>query len=393
MGTDDWLRELEEIKTDLVRGDLLDSEIAGRVSRKAAELAVGRRSNEPLAAKAFTADELDAIADELPCLFHVDDGRQPGLGMMPRGYVGMLVGAPGAGKSYLALEMLLAAANGGILFHADATHVSQRVPYVREANRGRVLYVSLEDNRALVGRRLKAIRDARSLAREFQARVHVVAWDDPEIGSDRTLFRFDPRASRLQDMPLYARITALLESSEEPWSLIVVDTLARCARGDVETNAEAATDVLQRLEEWTKVKGNPTVLIVHHSRKSGPMEKRDKDRWLDNALDAESARGTSAINGTARWLGMVAKLPKSESTTPGLPARNVFFQVAKANGVADDAMARLHLVPEKRGVLRVATRVEVDAMRNALSPKSSSGNSIEDADASARISKSGGWKA
>lgn len=319
---------------------------------------------EPLAARAFTEDELNAIPAQEPCLLYVEDGSAE-EGVMPKGLVSMIAGAGGAGKSSLAIALMVAAANGGYLFGKQ----QPGVPYVKNADAGRVLYISLEDPREHVGRRLRNIMRARGLPASTLARIHVVAWNERELaGLPRTLIKFDQRSCGVDDHPLYVRATATLNQGDQPWSLIVVDTFARSAVGDVETNPEAATALLQRLETWTQLRGKPVVLVIHHSRKSGAADKLGK--WLDESLSAEAARGSSAILSTVRWLGMLAKLPRSKpdelSRFRGLAKRNIFFEVAKVNGVADDVMPRLHLVFGTYGVLRLAESHERAAVASLL---------------------------
>jgi hypothetical protein len=84
--------------------------------------------------------------------------------------------------------MLLCAANGGALFGSEEGAQS---PYVRPENKGDVLFLSLEDDRPSVGRRLRAIFEARGRKPTAQdlERLHVIAWD--ELKSDRVLFRLN----------------------------------------------------------------------------------------------------------------------------------------------------------------------------------------------------------
>lgn len=313
---------------------------------------------KPLEAPPFTEAELEAIPDAVPCLFHVD-GQRRGEGMMPRGVVGMLAGPPGAGKSFLALDMMLAASKGGALFGDQA----DGVPYVPEEATGRVLYLSFEDDRANVGRRLRRILG--TWKPEDLARVHVAAWDDLE--GNRALFRMNPDAKSIERTELFHRAQATLEAPGDPWSLIVVDTLARSARGGIEQDAEAATDVVQYLEQWTKLPGNPVVLVLHHTRKgSGDV----KQKRLDGMLDPESVRGSSAITGAVRWTGMLAKMTVRDQ--PACPTRNVVFEVGKANAIAEDAMPRLYLTPGDGGVLRRMKEKEREAFDKWLTGNSSS---------------------
>jgi len=316
-----------------------------------------------LNARPFTAAELAAIPDAVPCLFRVDDGTREGdgEGMMPRGVVGLLTGPPGAGKSFLALEMMLAAANGGALFGDKANGV----PYVAKGDAGRVLYLSFEDDRDSVGRRFGRILKARGLNATALERIDVLAWDDLEADDTRALFGMNKETKAVEPTELYERAHATLKASDKPWSLVVVDTLARSARGGVEVDAEAATDVIQRLEQWTKLPGEPVVLMLHHTRKMGIDNQGH--RRLESMLDPESVRGSSAILGAVRWAGMLAKLTLRDERDKA--TRNVVFEVAKANAIAEDAMPRLYLTPGDGGVLRRMTKEQRATFEALLKPR------------------------
>jgi hypothetical protein len=238
----------------------------------------------------------------------------------------------------------------------------------------------------MVGQRLRDICAARGLLEEWQrdaylSRLHIMSWNDADVRAckKRALVRYSAADSSVSRLELFDRVSARLAVPGEPWSLIVVDTLARSARGEVEASAEAATDVIQEFEEWTQIAGNPTVVVLHHTRKSD-ANLDNPGKWLQSALTQDAVRGSSALAGAVRWLGVLAKLRidvDSDKRTPSLPLRNAFFEVAKTNGAAEDAMSRLHLVPEERGVLRLAHELERAAWNECMQQPSKREKSSE----------------
>jgi hypothetical protein len=156
---------------------------------------------------------------------------------------------------------------------------------------------------------------------------------------------------------------------------VVIDTFARAARGGAEVDAEIGTEVLQQLESWTRVAGNPAVLVVHHTRKSNSND--DVRKRLAAMLDAEAVRGSSAIVGAVRWVGMLAKvITEPDDQAKGCPRRCVVFEVAKVNGLADDAMPRQYLTTAEGGVLRRMNRNERVAFESVLKPQPGNGSRL-----------------
>jgi len=283
-------------------------------------------------ARRVTRADLEAARLGTPCLFKV--ANEHGVeGFLPVGCLGLLAGAPGSGKSALALELLLAAANGCPLLDEDA----QGIPYATAEQAGNVLYVSFEETFGQLAHRLDKICESRGRDDSYLERMHVLGCDETN-GSP--LLEYDAHSGRAVETELHENIAYQLQE-DGPWSLIVLDTLAQSLPGAVETDQKAATACLQHLRRWTELPGRPAVLVVHHSRKS-EWVNANLTEWLDRALSQDSVRGASAIVATARWVGMVARPPRT---------RDVYFEVTKAGGVADDAMPRLRLHLNRSGVL------------------------------------------
>ncbi len=170
-------------------------------------------------------------------------------GILPQGGLVGLYGAPGAGKSFLAIDMALSIATG-------------RSWQGREVAGGSVLYISAEGGTG-IGKRVRAWLKHYQVS-PIDARV---AWliESLPIHSDA------PEVDRL--------LERIAEANRHP-SLVVVDTLARCFEGDENQQLDmgrfiAGVDQLRR--EW-----DATLLVVHHTR-----------------LDGERERGNTAFRGAA----------------------------------------------------------------------------------------------
>jgi archaellum biogenesis ATPase FlaH len=166
-------------------------------------------------------------------------------GVLPANVLGVLYGAPGAGKSFIALDMALAIASG-------------REWLGRETRQGKVLYVAAE---GALGMKLRIAA--------YQLR-HAIPGD-----SIRFLpVPFDARSSKSRD----AIVAVLAENAFKP-DLIIVDTLARVAVGADENSAQQMGEVVEGFE--TLRRGTEaTILVIHHTRKDG-----------------EGFRGSSALEG------------------------------------------------------------------------------------------------
>jgi hypothetical protein len=85
-----------------------------------------------------------------------------------------------------------------------------------------------------------------------------------------------------------------LHNANHPWKLIILDPLSRFAGSGAETYSSAATRFVEALETLTKVPGNPTVLVAHHTTKAA--------RQGSSANDTTAARGSSGLTDGVRWV-------------------------------------------------------------------------------------------
>jgi RecA-family ATPase len=162
-------------------------------------------------------------------------------GILPTGGFAALVGQPGAGKSFIALDMAMSVAAGGFW---------QGVP----VQQGYVLYVSAEGGTG-VGKRAKAWL----LTKGLEAKDADLAWMVEPVYVRPGSEGMDTLLDRLND-----------ELMQVP-TLIVLDTLARCLEGDENQQEDmgrfvAGIDMLRKTYSCA-------ILVVHHTRKDGEIER------------------------------------------------------------------------------------------------------------------------
>jgi KaiC/GvpD/RAD55 family RecA-like ATPase len=185
-------------------------------------------------------------------------------GVLPANVLGVLYGAPGAGKSFIALDMASAIASG-------------REWLGRETRPGKVLYVAAEGALGMK-RRIAA----------YQTR-HSIPGDNIRF----LPVPFDARSSKSSD----AVVAVLAENGFKP-DLIIVDTLARVAVGADENSAKDMGQVVEGFEMLRRNSG-ATILVIHHTTKNGNHVRGSSA--LEGASDvmiecdkAEDAKGTAA---------------------------------------------------------------------------------------------------
>lgn len=161
-------------------------------------------------------------------------------GLLPVGGMCELHGAPGCGKSFLALDVAFSVATGRSFFG-------------RSVQQGAVVYVAGEGVSGL-NNRVEAWLAARGLTRTDASALHVI--DEPI-----ELFDGDA-ADQLRD---------LFDAVGVMPSLIVFDTLARCFSGDENSSRDMgrAISALDRI----RTESGAAVLLLHHTRKDGSTER------------------------------------------------------------------------------------------------------------------------
>lgn len=241
--------------------------------------------------------------DDLP-----DEGALPFLldGVLPASVLAEIHGAPGTGKSFIALAMSLSVATG--------------VPFLGcDARQGQVVYVAAERFTGL-RRRIGAWSQAHG--HPSLAAMHVMNEAVNLIDASETR-AFANVIGRLVPRP----------------ALIVLDTLSRCLAGVDENSQRDMTKVVGSIERIRQATG-ASVLLIHHTRKAGDLE-----------------RGSTVLRGAADLMmsvtkgkdGLVLRADKTNDMPP-FPELHVRLQtvggsctVALASADGDDP---LEVVPQ-----------------------------------------------
>ena len=197
-----------------------------------------------------------------------------------------------------------------------------------------------EEDADEVQRRLYEIRRGLELSAEELAEVRRHLLVLPLAGTDVQLVATKDRNGRPEETRFYRELRQRLGDAAVDWRLLVLDPLSRWAGPETETDNFAATRFVSAIEALTKVRGNPTVLLSHHTTKAA--------RTGNSPSDATAARGASALTDGVRWVanlvaqdgGLCLSLVKTNYTAPAEPCP---------------------LKREEGGVLRVLTRAEIDA--------------------------------
>lgn len=166
---------------------------------------------------------------------------------IPTNSMAMIYGAPGSGKTFLALDMALHIANG-LEWHE------------KQSKQGSVFYIAGEGVGGL-RKRLQAWHIYKNI--KPSSHCHIIPQAVP----------------LLEDEAIDNLITTIDQLSNGNTALVVFDTVARCMTGD----ENSANDMGQAIQAMDKIRNkfNCAVLPIHHSGK-------DKDR---------GARGSTAMIG------------------------------------------------------------------------------------------------
>jgi hypothetical protein len=219
-------------------------------------------------------------------------------GLIPAGIEGVMAARAGAGKSMTALSIAMGLAAG---LSVMGRTVSQ------EEARG-VLFVGLEDDQAEFHRRFR-----RGIA---------LLEEDPDWTPDlvenlslRMVPLFPNRASGAS-FALESQWETLAEKAAAipgGCGLIILDTLARMVNGD-ENSAKDMRPFNEAVSALAQATG-AAVLSIHHVGK-GHDGNSDKKLW--DRMHPEALRGSSALEGAARFIIQMAALSPSEAETAGL---------------------------------------------------------------------------
>jgi len=236
------------------------------------------------------------------------------------GRVGLLVAPGGNGKSFALMQLAIAVATGQPWL---GTYQVER--------KGKVLLACGEEDVDEVRRRLHSVtRDLGEYERYELARNLV------PLGLAGTRTSFLERKDGVTAVtPWYTQFSGALQAHD--WRAIILDPLSRWGGPEVETDANAATELVTLLETLTKAPGNPAVIAAHHERKSN-----------GSLSDASSVRGSSALVDGPRWVANLRRRRKGDLLE---------IAVTKANNTV--APPPLVLKRGQGGLLRPATGQEI----------------------------------
>lgn len=268
-------------------------------------------------------------------------------GVVPEGFT-LLVGPPKAGKSWLALAILLAVASGGRAFG--------RI----DVAKGRVLYLALEDGDRRMQDRCRVLLGSRYRP------------DEPIPGD----FHY---VTRVPAGEAVALIEAFLTRHPDT-ALVVVDTLGKVMPAAMpnETTYQRDYRVGGRLKAIVDSRPGLALVVLHHDRKAGSddfVERVSGTNGLAGAADTvvvlsrarQAAEGTLAVTGRDVEEGEYALTMSEGSWTLAADtldgASAVARQRAATAGVGDDLVEIIEYVgehPEGIGPTAVATALELD---------------------------------
>lgn len=219
-------------------------------------------------------------------------------GLIPAGIEGVLAARAGAGKSMTALSIAMGLASG---LKVLGRTVSQ------EEARG-VLFVGLEDDQAEFHRRFRRGMALLEEDPDWTPELH-------ENLSRRMVPLFPNRASGAS-FALESQWGFLAEKATAipgGCGLIILDTLARMVNGD-ENSAKDMRPFNEAVSALSQATGAAMLSIHHHGK--GHDGNSDKKLW--DRMHPEALRGSSALEGAARFIIQMAALSPSEAETAGL---------------------------------------------------------------------------
>ena len=256
---------------------------------------------------------------------------QEPLDFLSQGIVAMLAATGGVGKTQALIQLALAVASG--------TKWLGKFDVVAP---GHVAILLGEESEEEAWRRFHHAAQHLGLGQAGFERLQKHIWPLPMYGtSSRFIDVTTGEASQT-----FEDFQSALNEAHVDWRLIILDPASRIMPEDGELDSAAATDFVAQLESLAQTsKGNPTILLAHHTRKHG--------------VGKAGVRGSSALTDGVRWLTTLQS-----------------YGVKPEGGVDEDATGRVQLKLQKsnygkagfscrfafdsRGCLRPLTPAELD---------------------------------
>jgi hypothetical protein len=171
----------------------------------------------------------------------------------------ILAGRPKVGKSWLALQICQAVAHAGKVFDKDI-------------ERGRVLYLALEDH-----------------ARRLQNRMQAQGWPADTVGVDFMLA--DSFREQVGHLNSGGGLRLAKHIREKGYRLVVVDTLSRALKGDQKDESDM-TAAIAPLQETALALEIAIVLVDHHKKPMGAADPNPIDDILGSTAKGAVADAT-----------------------------------------------------------------------------------------------------
>lgn len=216
----------------------------------------------------------------LPRKWVIDD-------FLPRNIVAALIAAGGSGKSYLAMNLAISVASGGILFNK-----------FMPSKEGKVVFISGEDDIAELQRRLHWSTNSlpKHVVERIGKNINFIDLADT--------FKTFTEKDRTGEVHMTSLVSDLINSIKESVGsevdLIIVDPVSRF-RGGEENLAADTTRFVQALQMFT-TELNATVLCLHHVNKGAKS----------NGTGQNNARGSSALVDGVRLVMELNQLSEDE---------------------------------------------------------------------------------
>lgn len=247
--------------------------------------------------------------DKRPMLLNYSDPKEginaPINPFLPQGKVGMFVAPGGTGKTQALSQLAVAVATGRPWLGCfQVASIANKHP-----SNGRVLLALGEEDRDEISRRInpyiqhciETAFDKSEFQRLLTSNLKPLALDG--IGPRM----IGAKADDYNPEPFFDALHKVLGQDGKPWRLIILDPGSRFMGPDCETDNNAATRFIELIEQLTRLPGNPTVLLAHHTRKGTGKGNGGKD----------AARGASALTDGARWVAQLTQLTDDDENPTG----------------------------------------------------------------------------
>ena len=242
------------------------------------------------------------------------------------GVPGIFAGQGGVGKSFLLLDTVIKIAAADHAMHQEQA-LGGRI-----ATSGVCVYITAEDSRSSVHRRIASITDS-SIFERAKDKLIVVAL--PDLGGPQTFMFKDFDTYKTTRAFADLRDQLLMLAKEHRLVIVVLDPMQPFTAADINSDPAACQFFWGKMAEiCASIKCN--IIVAHHMRKEGAWSIKRP------AQAREAIRGSSALVDASRWAYALYAMPEHEEEVlakhfgfePGTGAA-VCGAVVKSNDKAD----------------------------------------------------------